>query len=79
MLLFFFLENEKDEKSNVTNEEAKKDGGANPWFRRAENPFKEWNLELAKWTESPWSSQLFAATNVPIALSFVDIRRVFLW
>lgn len=26
----FYLENEKDEKSNPTNEETKKDGGANP-------------------------------------------------
>lgn len=27
---FFYPENEKDEKSNPTNEETKKDGGANP-------------------------------------------------
>lgn len=27
---FFYLENEKDEKVNPTNEETKKDGGANP-------------------------------------------------
>lgn len=27
---FNFLENEKDEKVNPSNEEAKKDGGANP-------------------------------------------------
>lgn len=26
----FYLENEKDEKVNPTNEETKKDGGANP-------------------------------------------------
>lgn len=25
-----FIENEKDEKTNVTNEETKKDGGSNP-------------------------------------------------
>lgn len=29
-LLIIFPENEKDDKSNSTNDEAKKDGGANP-------------------------------------------------
>jgi len=29
-LNFFYLENEKDDKVNPTNEETKKDGGANP-------------------------------------------------
>lgn len=31
IIKIFYLENEKDEKTNSTNEEAKKDGGANPW------------------------------------------------
>jgi len=31
IIWIFYLENEKDEKINPTNEETKKDGGANPW------------------------------------------------
>ena len=39
-VICFISDNEKDEKSNASNEEMKKDGGSNPWCLKTSK--KDW-------------------------------------